>query len=113
MTTQTGKAFLSGPQGAAVFTATLTDQAGWTEIYDEVMTQSLGDVMVGMTINAVGGEYAAGFGFLRVVNVQTGQLKATWAPKVIKGNDKLEFLQVPFRVEIGDVVQMYIDVAPT
>ena len=113
MTTQTGKAFLSGPDGAVVFTATLTDQAGWTEIYDETMTQSLGDVMVGRTINAVGGEYAAGFGFCRVVNTQTGMLKACWAPKVIKGSDALEYLAVPFRVEIGDIVQMYVDVAPT
>ena len=113
MTTQTGKAFLSGPQGAVIFTATLTDQAGWTEIYDETMTQSLGDVMAGMTVNAVGGEYAAGFGFLRVVNTQSGFVKAVWAPKVIKGSDALEYLPVPFRVEVGDIVQMYIDVAPT
>ena len=113
MTTQTGKAFLSGPGGACVFTATLTDQAGWTEIYDETMTQSLGDVMTGLVVNAVGGEYAAGFGFLRVVNVQTGALKACWAPKVIKGSDVLEYLDVPFRVEVGDIVQMYIDVTPT
>jgi len=110
MTAQATVLCLSGPNGTAAFLKNNTDDA-WGEMVDSINSKSLYQVCKGWAVNALAGYYTAGGAVFRIRNPQKpGVYKYLDALPMLKGT-RMEYIERPFRVEDGDIIEVFTTVA--
>lgn len=102
---------LTGPQGGEAFDVTDVGDA-YTEMVNELANLSLYECMLGQQVTGFIGSHAAGCTMVRVRNTQTNKVKMLEALDV-NTEEVWRPVEVPFVVEMDDILEAFHVVVPT